>query len=49
MVAFDHCPETEAGNPLPGFLDDQRLRTMVGHVEPDALVLADLGNLDGWQ
>ena len=47
MVAFDNCPETEAGNTLPGFLDDQRLRTVVGHVEPDALVLADLGNLDG--
>ena len=46
MVAFHNRPETETGHPLPGFLDDQRLRAVVGHVEPNALVLTDLGNLD---
>ena len=46
MVALHNCPETETGHPLPSFLDDQRLRTVVGHVEPNALVLTDLGNLD---
>ena len=50
MVALHNRPETETGHPLPGFLDDQRLRAVVGHVEPNALVLTDLGNLDrGWR
>ena len=46
MVALHNRPETETGHSLPSFLDDQRLRTVVGHVEPNALVLTDLGNLD---
>ena len=46
MVGLHDCPEAEAGNPLPSFFDDQRLGAVVGHVEPYALVLADLGNLD---
>ena len=46
MVGLDNRPEAEAGNPLPSFFDDQRLGAVVGHVEPYALVLADLGNLD---
>ena len=46
MVGLDNRPEAKAGNPLPSFFDDQRLGAVVGHVEPYALVLADLGNLD---
>ena len=46
MVAFHNRPEAETGHPLPSFLDDQCLRTVVGHVEPNAFVLTDLGNLD---
>ena len=46
MVTLHNRPETETGHPLPSFLNDQRFRTVVRHVEPNALVLADLGNLD---
>ena len=46
MVGLDNRPEAKAGNPLPSFFDDQRLRSVVGHVEPNTFVLADLGNLD---
>ena len=45
MVALHNRPEAETSHPLTSFLDDQRLRTVVGHVEPNALVLTDLGNL----
>ena len=38
-------PKTETSHPLPGFFDHQRLRAVVRHVEPDALVFADLRNL----
>ena len=46
MVAFDNRPKTETGHPLSSFLNDQSFGTVVCHVEPNALVLADLGNLD---
>merc|ERR1712079_5855 len=43
--ACDDRPKTETSHPLPGFFDHQRLRAVVRHVEPDALVLTDLRNL----
>ena len=46
MVALHNGPEAEAGHSLSSLLNDQGLGAVVGHVEPDALVLADLGNLD---
>ena len=46
MVALHDGPEAEAGHPLASLLNDQGLGAVVGHVEPDALVLTDLGNLD---
>ena len=46
MVALHNGPEAEAGHSLASLLNDQGLGAVVGHVEPDALVLADLGNLD---
>ena len=41
-VGVDGGPEAEAGHPLASLLYHQRLPTVVGHIEPNALILTYL-------